>query len=223
MKKKYIFVLCPPYQGSTIIVNLLDSSKQVSTMLSYDTVGESQWLIKNHGDEMYEPNRWDPTYNTSISIIKNILDTHLDNNKSVFVEKSPPNICRAKKIQEYFSEFGEVYFIISIRCPYSTKYSAEKWVKYAEYQKNNIEELDNIIVTSYESICQNLDGFISKIKEKIPELNDIRNRDNKNVNNERGKQIHSGYINRIINKQEKNTVLKNHVDLLHFFGYKLIE
>lgn len=223
MTKKYIFVLCPPYQGSTIIVNLLDSSKQVSTMLSHDTVGESQWLIKNYGDEMYEPNRWDPEYNTSISIIKNILDTHLDNNKSVFVEKSPPNICRAKKIQEYFSEFGEVYFIISIRCPYSTKYSAEKWVTYAEYQKKNIEELDNIIVTSYESICQNLPDFISKIKEKIPELNDIRNRDNKNVNNERGKQIHSGYINRIINKQEKNTVLKNHLDLLHFFGYKLIE
>jgi len=223
MSRKYIFVLCPPYQGSTIIVNLLDSSKAVSTMLKTDSVGESQWLIKNHGDKMYESNRWDPNYDIDLGILKNILDTYLDKNKTLFVEKSPPNICRAKKIQDYFSALGEVYFIISIRSPYSAKCSAENWVKYASYQKTNIETLDNTIVTSYEEICQNLDGLITKIKTKLPELSDISNRANKgNKGNERRKQIHSGYVNRVLNKDEKNKVLKDNVDLLHFFGYNLI-
>ncbi len=224
MKQKYIFILCPPFQGSTIIVNLLDSSKAVSTMLSQNTwAGESQWLIKKHGDKMYESNRWDPEYNINMGIFKNILDTYLDKNKLMFVEKSPPNICRAKKFQDYFSTFGEVYFIISIRSPYSTKSSAEDWVKYARYQKKNIETLNNTIVTSYEDICLNLDIFISKIKEKIPELNDIHNRDNIHFKNERGNKIHSEYINRILDKETKNIVLKNHLDLLQYFGYTLIE
>ena len=224
MTRKYIFVLCPPYQGSTIIVNLLDSSKAVSTMLTTDAVGESQWLMKKHGDKMYESNRWDPEYEIDIGILKKILDTYLDKTKPIFVEKSPPNICRAKKLQDYFSAFGEVYFIISIRSPYSAKCSAENWVKFATYQKKNIEILDNTIITSYEEICQNLDGLIAKITEKLPELNDIINRNNSNsTNNERRKKIHSGYLNRVKNKEEKNTVLKNNLDLLHFFGYKLNE
>jgi hypothetical protein len=192
-------------------------------MLTKDTVGESQWLIKTHGDKMYESNRWDPEYDIDMAIVKNILDTYLDKNKPIFVEKSPPNICRAKKIQDYFSAFGEVYFIISIRSPYSAKCSAENWVKFANYQKKNIEILDNTIVTSYEEICQNLDGLINKIKEKMPELHDITNRNNsRSLNNERRSKIHSDYLNRVINKEEKNTVLKNNIDLLDFFGYKLV-
>jgi hypothetical protein len=224
MTKKYIFVLCPPFQGSTIIVNLLDSSEKVSTLLSQNVwAGESQWLIQKHGDPIYKSKRWDPEYNMNMDILKNILDIYSDKDASIFVEKSPPNICRAKKIQDYFSNFGEVYFIISIRNPYSTKYSAEKWVKYAEYQKNNIEILNNTIVTSYEDICLNLNNFISKIKEKLPELDDIHNHDNINLKNERLKKIHSQYTNRILDKESKNFILKKNLDLLNYFGYELIE
>jgi hypothetical protein len=223
MSKKYIFILCPPFQGSTIIVNLLDASKSASTFLSQNVwAGEAQNLIKKH-DTTYESNKWDPEYNINMKIVKNILDTYLDKNKTIFVEKSPPTICRAKKFQDYFSKFGEVHFIISIRDPYSTNSSAEEWVKFAKYQKKNIETLKNTLVTSYEDICQNLNGFISKIKEKFPELHDIHNRDNEHFDNKRGKQIHSQYINRVLEKDKKNEVLKNHLDLLHYFGYKLIE
>ena len=85
MTKKFIFVLCPPYQGSTIIVNLLDSSKEVSSLLCKNKLGEAQWLIKKHGDMTYESNRWDPNYNINMDIIKNILDTYLYKNKQIFV------------------------------------------------------------------------------------------------------------------------------------------
>jgi hypothetical protein len=222
--KKYIFILCPPYQGSTILVNLLDSSNNVSTFLNAPTwAGESQWLIKNHGDKIYESKRWDPNYNINMDIIKKLFDIYLDQNKTIFVEKSPPNICRAKKIQDYFSTLGEVYFIISIRNPYSVKYDAEQWVSYAQYQKTNIETLTNTIVTSYEETCTNLDNLISKIKDKIPECSDIYNRDNPLLKNERGKKIHTEKVNIIVNKEEKNRVLTNHIDLLNFFGYSIVQ
>ena len=224
MKKKYIFVLCPPYQGSTMIVNLLDSSKKVSTLLPMTRNGETQHFIRYFHDDIYYFNKWNPEYDLNIEYFKDILDNLLDNNASVFVEKSPPNICRAKKFEEYFSMFGEVHFIISIRNPYSTNYSAEKWVEYAKYQKKNIESLSNTIVTSYENICLNLDNFISVIKEKFPELNDIHNRDNDICPSyERLKKIHSEHINRVLDKEKKNTVLQKNLDLLNYFGYTIIE
>ena len=226
--KKYIFVLCPPQQGSTIIVNLLSSSKKVSSLMNVQQHGESQWLYKNHGDTNYEDNRWDPNYELDMDVVKNVFDIYFDNEKTFFVEKSPPMICRAEKFQEYFSKIGEVYFIISIRNPYSLNYSdkIDDWVKYAEYQKKNIERLKNTIVTSYEEICMKLDKFILKIQEKIPELNDIENRDNDNSKNnklERVKKIHSNKVDRCLVKKPRTTVLKNNIELLQYFGYEILE
>ena len=226
--KKYIFVLCPPQQGSTIIVNLLSSSKKVSSLMNVQQHGESQWLYKNHGDTNYEDNRWDPNYNLDMDVVKNVFDIYFDNEKTFFVEKSPPMICRAEKFQEYFSKIGEVYFIISIRNPYSVNnyHTIHEWVKFAEYQKKNIETLKNTIVTSYEEICLHLDNFILKIKEKIPELNDIENRDNENSKNnklERVKKIHSNKVDRCLQKKPRPTVLKNNMELLQYFGYEILE
>jgi len=57
MKKIYIFILCPPFQGSTIIVHLLNSSSIVSSFLDVATKsGESQWLYKNHHLQFVEQN-----------------------------------------------------------------------------------------------------------------------------------------------------------------------
>jgi len=226
--KKYIFVLCPPHHGSTIIVNLLSSSSKVSTFLNVNAFGESQSLYKTSGDITYPENKWDPNYELNMDMVNNVFDTYFDNEKTFFVEKSPPMICRAEKFQEYFSKIGEVYFIISIRNPYSLNYAdkVDDWVKYAEYQKKNIETLKNTIVTSYEEICLHLDNFILKIKEKIPELDDIENRDNENSKNnklERVKKIHSNKVDRCLQKKPRTTVLKNNMELLQYFGYEILE
>ena len=228
--KKYIFVLCPPQQGSTIIVNLLSSSKKVSTLMNVNRFGESQLLYESNGDITYHENRWDSNYELDMDMVKNIFDIYIDNEKTFFVEKSPPMICRAERFQEYFSKFGEVYFIISIRNPYSVNdiFNINDWVNFAKYQKKNIETLKNTIVTSYEEICLHLDNFILKIKEKIPELDDIKNWNNTFAKNdykkfERTKMIHGNKVDRCINKEEKTQVLKNNIELLHYFGYEIIE
>ena len=221
-RKKYIFILCPPYQGSTLIINLLESSNNTATFVNAPTqFGEGQWLLTQNGIIDYDQNRWNPLYEINMNLLKEIYDKYWDHSKSIYVEKSPPLICRAKQFEEYFSQFGDVYFIISIRSPYSTDhYSVEEWLKYAEYQKQNIEMLKNKLVISYEELCKETDNVINKIKQFIPELSDIKNQSNPNIKTERGNKINSNKVDRIIDKNYD--CLKNHVDLLNFFGYELI-
>ena len=221
-RKKYIFILCPPYQGSTPIINLLESSNNTTTFVSAPTqFGEGQWLLSQNSMIDYDINKWDPSYKINMDLVKTIYDKYWDHTKLIYVEKSPPLICRAEQLEEYFSQFGDVYFIISIRSPYSTDhYSSEEWIKFAEYQKQNIDTLKNKIIITYEELCTDTDNVINKIKNVIPELYDIHNQSNPNIKTERGKKINSNKVNRIIDKNYD--CLKNHVDLLNFFGYKLI-
>jgi hypothetical protein len=221
-KKKYVFILCPPYQGSTILINLLDSSINTTTFVKAPVqFGEGQWLLEKHNILSYELNRWNPNYELDMDKLKEIYDNYWDHSKTIYVEKSPPLICRAKMFENYFKQFGEVYFIVSIRSPYSTNhYSTEEWVKFAEYQKNNIQNLENCIVTSYEELCLSTNKVIEKIKNTIPELSDIKNQQNDYIKSERGNPINKNSVDRVINKNYE--CLKNHKELMHFFGYEIL-
>ena len=224
MKKKYIFVLCPPSHGSTIIINLIDSSPNVSSFLDAATwAGESQWLYGRHGDKDYKKNRWDPNYKLDMNVVNKVFELYLDSGKDIWLEKSPPTICRAKMFEDYFSKLGDVYFVISIRNPYAASRGAKDWVRHAEYQKWNIENLKNTIVISYEECCMDLDSVITKTKSKIPELVDIYNKPNSKKKGERFGKIHQNKVDRIKNKEEKNNILKDNIGILDFFGYKIID
>lgn len=224
-KRKYVFVLCPPFQGSTPLFCLLNSSKNISTFIDKVDLGEGQDLFEKEMKD-YIKNRWNPDYNINMDLFSKIYHSNWDLTKKILADKSPPHICRAKKIEEEFSKFGEVYFVVSIRNPYSTNgYSASEWIKYAKYQKYNIENLKNVIVTNYEELCNNTDKFIEKIKNKIPELNDIKNIDtetNWTWGNDRSMKINNKNVNRILNMEIKNKILKNEQELLNYFGYSLI-
>jgi hypothetical protein len=222
-KKKYVFILCPPYQGSTLLINLLDSSVNAATFVRAPVqFGEGQWLLDKHGLSSYLLDRWNPNHELDMNKVKEIYDNYWDHDKLVYVEKSPPLICRAKMFENYFKQFGEVYFIVSIRSPYSTDhYSSEEWIKFAEYQKNNIQTLENCIVTSYEELCLSTDWVIEKIKNAIPELSDIKIQQSEYIKTDRGKPINTNNINRVINKDYE--CLKNHKELMNFFGYELLD
>jgi hypothetical protein len=222
--KKFIFVLCPPFQGSTLLINLLDSSEKTTSFTHATWAGEGHWLLRTNGDTNYENNRWDPDYELDMNLVKNCYDKYWNHSKNIYIEKSPPSICRAKMFEDYFSKFGEVYFIISIRDPYaSTWHENSDWIECAKYQKHNIETLKNTIVTSYEELCLDIDNIITKIKEKIPELSDIKNQLNKNLITERAEKINDSKIGRIIDKENKNKILKNNIDLMKYFNYKFID
>ena len=133
-------------------------------------------------------------------------------------------------LQDYFSKLGEVYFIISIRNPYSCRwrgYNPESpdWIECAKYQKYNLENLNNTILISYEECCNNLKKVISKITNKIPELGTIFNNSHPKLmlETERGNLIHSNKVNRILDKEKKNKILKKNIDLIKYFGYNIID
>ena len=179
--------------------------------------------------------------------VKEAYDLEWDYNKPILVEKCPLLISRAQEIEAYFSKFGEVYFIISIRSPYSTdQYLNNTWVTTALAQKENIENLQNKIITTYEQICLYPELVIKKIQKKLPELDDLsleikkielkykNNKNNKNNENnennekktktgERQLKIHKDKVYRIKDKEIKNKFLINHKDILTYFSYKYIE
>ena len=64
MKNKYIFILCPHYQGSTIILNLLNSSNKVSSFSHINKVGEGTALFKKAGINDFKvwSSGYDPNY-----------------------------------------------------------------------------------------------------------------------------------------------------------------
>ena len=245
MKNKYLFILCPHYQGSTIILNLLNSSNKVSSFSHVNRVGEGTALFKKAGINNFKvwSSGYDPNYFLDYKKVKEAYDTEWDYSKPILIEKCPMLISRAKEIEEYFSKFGDVYFIISIRSPYSTdRYKNNDWVKAALAQKKNIETLKNKIITTYEQLCLYPEKVIKKIQNRIPELNDLslevkkielkNNNNNNNKNNdiiknkriyERTQKIHKDKVYRIVDKESKNNFLKNHKDLLKYFCYEYIE
>ena len=76
---------------------------------------------------------------------------------------------------------------------------------------------------SYEECCNDLEKVISKITNKIPELGKIFNNSHPTFNNERGNLIHSNKVDRVIDKEHKNKILKKNIDLVKYFGYNIIE
>jgi len=229
--KKYIFILCPPFQGSTILTNLLNSSKFTTTFCKNNNVCEGLYEYGKKIDKYWwNNNRWDVNYKLDMDKIKELYDKLWQSNENTiyYVEKAPCMIARANEFQEYFSKFGEVFFIVSIRNPYSVRknYGMKYWLKYTKYQKENVENLENVLVTSYEELCLNLPNFKSKLKKFLPELSDICNNDShikkKNVN-ERQEKIHDIKVNRRIDVSKKNTVLRDNQELLKFFNYEILK
>ena len=53
-------------------------------------------------------------------------------------------------INDYFQQYGNVYFISLIRNPYFTRHNIIDWYQDANYVKHNIEHFDNLLHITYE-------------------------------------------------------------------------
>ena len=98
------------------------------------------------------------------------------------MEKSPPNICRAKNINQVFE--NSIYICLT-RNPYAQIQSnirryqtdildaTKKYITYLNFQKDNLEKLENTLLISYEELTDNPIQTKEKIVGFLPELNDI--------------------------------------------------
>jgi hypothetical protein len=157
-----------------------------------------------------------------MGIVKRCYDHYWDEGKAICVDKSPQNLCRAKLFEKHFSQFGEVYFIVMTRDPYSYRGTAEKWVEMARLQRKNQRVLKNVLSVTYEDLVLNPDLSRERLRRFLPELGeiDMAVADLQGLNSERNQPLNSKYANRIVDKRAKNRVLSKNRDLLKHFGYQ---
>ena len=236
-KNQHLFILSPPFCGSTLLNEIISSSNNVSCN---NTIGlrEGQHLPIAK-DILFTQDRWNPKKEINWQYIHFIWNRYWDKSKSIFLEKSPPNICRAKEIE---NEFINAKFICLLRNPYAqvegkmrrygtnAQEAAELSIQYLKYQKENIEQLKNTLLISYEDLAENTHHIKQAIITFLPELSDINTELKFNAHNLRAEKnmaitnLNSEKIAKI--KKEDlliiNNVFKKEEELLNYFNYQTI-
>lgn len=111
----FLFILTPPYSGSTLLAKILVTSRKIGLLTDN---GEGQRIVPG----MFEEGRWNPEKIIDYDIVKNIwlvkFQEQLARGKDiqVIVEKSPPNMVRIEKLIKLFDN---VSLLANIRNPYA--------------------------------------------------------------------------------------------------------
>ena len=229
----YLFILSPPFSGSTALWELLKTSSNISSL---STEGQLQQNLK----DIMRENSWDPQKEYPWDFIKEKWLQKWDDSKPIYLEKSPPNIIRAFEIEQVFSP---CYFITMIRNPYAfcegysrrqnfqaKNLGARFWIKCAEFQKKNILGLDKIISFSYEDFTDRTQEVATKLLQFIPQLETINIESNFNLTSVEGKlnrkivNLNHTKISKLSSEDisDINSVLLSYPELMDFFGYEYL-
>jgi len=173
--KSYVFILCPPYSGSTVLWKLISTSIAVSSLPK-----EGQFIPEV--TEFMRQAPWNADVKLPWEKIKEVWDQYWDQDKLLLVEKSPPNIIRTCDIVEHFSP---VYFIVMIRNPYAhceglmrrNKWDVQKAAKFTvkcmRQQAENADNLDNTLCFTYEEFTGNPERICHKINLFLPGIGQV--------------------------------------------------
>ena len=236
-QNQHLFILSPPFCGSTLLNEIISSSNNISCN---NNIGlrEGQHLpVANK--ILFTKDRWDAEKKINWKLIHTIWNKYWDKSKSIFLEKSPPNICRAIQIEK---EFPNSKFICLVRNPYaqiegemrrygtSAKEAAELSIQYLKYQKKNIEELKVVFMIGYEDLVNKTIKAKKNIISFLPELNDININMNFSAHNlrvEKSLAITNLNSEKIENIKKDdlliiNSIFKKEELLLNYFNYQII-
>ena len=236
VQQRYAFILCPPYCGSTLMSQILASSKNVSINNPEGTCeGQTLPQVREH---LFVENRWDENLQIDWPLVKRVWETHWDTKKPVLLEKSPPNILRAKQIEAHFEP---AFFFAMWRNPYahcesqirrnrnSPREAAGFAVRCLNLQRRNIEQLDQLLPISYEQLTNDPDSFVQLANSYLPQLGSMRIKGSFNIHNMLGRELDIQNLNRekiaalsIQELTEINSVLRDNLDTLDYFDYGLI-
>jgi hypothetical protein len=228
----YLFVLCPPYSGSTLLWKLLATSENVSALPD-----EGQFLPELENLMREKP--WNAHHVLPWAQIKSVWDSYWDLTKPVLLEKSPPNIIRTREI---LAHFKPVKFVVMVRNPYAqseglirrnnwtVKFAANFAVRCLRTQRDNANNLDDTLVLTYESLVQDPARACQDLATFMPELGAMQH--------DASFEVHSvdGTLNRPITDLNTrkiaslgaetialmNEVFVQHQDTLAAWGYELL-
>lgn len=180
MRHKHLFILTPPYSGSTLLVRLLATSPQVSTF----GVAKGEGMHIPELQDTMQPERWDPARRLPWGQIRAVFERHWDLSRPVLVEKGPANMLRAEDIER---SFEDSYFIVMMRDPYAWCESmwrrsagkdasaspggyAAKWLGHARIQHANLTRLARTLHFSYEQLCDDTATVVGRMRGFVPEI-----------------------------------------------------
>ena len=229
----YLFLLCPPYSGSTLLWKLLSTSASVSSLPA-----EGQFLPELKDIMRERP--WQAEAELPWHEIKAVWERYWDKSKPLLLEKSPPNMIRTAQILQHFQP---VRFIVMVRNPYAqaeglmrhNNWTAKRAANFAmmclRTQLANARELEDALVMTYESLVEDPAAACSRLASFAHELDDI--------DAQASFKIHSidGTLNRpITNLNGKKIAAISHTDIdtmngvfvqqrdtLEAWGYALLE
>ena len=144
IEHQFLFILSPPYAGSTMLNHLISSSENVSCNNNLGT-REGQ-LLPGVKHFMFQKDRWDENVQYPWEKVRKIWLKYWDYSKPIFLDKSIPNIMRVDEIEKVFSP---IKYMCMVRNPYAqveglmrrnkqdAKSSAEFAIKCLYYQSKN--------------------------------------------------------------------------------------
>ena len=233
---KFLFILIPPYCGSTLFTQIISTSKKISCN-NYIATMEGQLLpeLRNH---MFNKNRWDESNVYDWSKIKSVWMMYWDQSKPVLVDKTTTNIMRFDEIKK---QFDNTYAICLVRNPYaviegilrrnskSIEFAVEFCIKTLQYQKYNIENNKNLAWITYSELCDNHNLVKKKIKSILPEIDDLDFNKFFSAHNFKNKSLRITNLNdEKISKLKKEDILKinkyfsKEKELFSFFDFQMI-
>jgi hypothetical protein len=227
---KYLFILCPPSSGSTLLWKILQTSPHVSAF-QYEGKRLARSILAAE-------DRWNPAKVIPWDRVEAKWSEHWDFKKPVLLEKSPPHLIRAEQLAAHFHDS---YFIVMIRNPYAfcegvkrrwlpgTSYFnlARFWLICASYLIDSIKGLKNTMYLTYEELTDHPDRICRRLVDFVPELGALH-LDRKfdvfeksmGVTNLNDRQINSLSADILF---EINMALKRYPEFLKFFNYPYIE
>lgn len=177
---KYLFVLSPPFGGSTLMVKILETSKSVTVNNSQDQMEgmqlpELRYLYGNFEE------RWNEQFKYNFRSLDKGWKQFWNPKKHLLVEKSPPLILRGSELNEYFNP--KANYIVLVRNPYALieslvrrrGWDVETSANFVNFcfkaQKRNIVIFkDKCLLVKYEDLTNEPDQFkvnLSKFEKRL--------------------------------------------------------
>jgi len=175
MQPTYLFILSPPYSGSTVLWRLLQTSSQVSALPD-----EGQKLPELRS--MMRSNPWDPHTVFDWKLIADTWHQYWDHSKPVLLEKSPPHLCRFDTLQKSFSP---AKFILLMRDPLAIcealhrrngmdwESAAERWIDWLNMHLKARKTLTDSCLVYYEDMVADPESTFAALGAWMPAIADV--------------------------------------------------
>lgn len=180
----HLFILAPPFSGSTLLTELIATSPQASVTNDIDPM---EGMKLPGGPALYGnfEQRWNAEYPYDFTALNKLWRKHWILSKKVLVEKSPPLLIRARQIEQYFPS---AKFILLVRDPFAQieslmrrrNWSLETSCEFLnlcfKHQYQNARSLKSALVVRYEDLCDDSEHMCNQILSYIPQLRTLDHR-----------------------------------------------